>query len=370
MSNRYFKGEKVLLYTKFYDENGNIPDNIDNARVRILHENNGKIYQDMNWTELKNIGGNEFFSKYNIPFNSDNGIYHVFYEAKINGNIAKNSEEFHVIEKSEKYDAIKLYGYINSSYDDSAISDVGIKIRSLDGFYYTESYSYNNGYWETYLYPGEYNIIFEKEKFETLDTIFELGTEDNEVQFNNITLKSFKKKECGEGICCVSDTFTLKNGIPLNGLEVKVYDIENINEVYAKCVTNNDGEWKVFVDPGFYLMKIEGNSMNEYFERSFRLRVDDDCKYDIDDMNKNTIKATEKYMSNGDGPIDYIDKVIDKNNNPIPDVQVNIIVGSRIIAECYTDITGKYIFHLYHGRYTVRMYHPNYTNFKDFVITL
>ena len=48
MSNRYFKGEKVLLYTKFYDENGNIPDNIDNARVRILHENNGKIYQDMN----------------------------------------------------------------------------------------------------------------------------------------------------------------------------------------------------------------------------------------------------------------------------------------------------------------------------------
>ena len=79
-----------------------------------------------------------------------------------------------------------------------------------------------------------------------------MGTEDNEVQFNNITLKSFKKKECGEGICCVSDTFTLKNGIPLNGLEVKVYDIENINEVYAKCVTNNDGEWKVFVDPGFY----------------------------------------------------------------------------------------------------------------------
>ena len=51
-------------------------------------------------------------------------------------------------------------------------------------------------------------------------------------------------------------------------------------------------------------------------------------------------------------------------------VRVNIIVGSRIIAECYTDITGKYIFHLYHGRYTVRMYHPNYTNFKDFVITL
>ena len=79
MSNRYFKGEKVLLYTKFYDENGNIPDNIDNARVRILHENNGKIYQDMNWTELKNIGGNEFFSKYNIPFNYDNGIYPAFY---------------------------------------------------------------------------------------------------------------------------------------------------------------------------------------------------------------------------------------------------------------------------------------------------
>ena len=79
MSNRYFKGEKVLLYTKFYDENGNIPDNISNARVRILHENNGKIYQDMNWTELKNIGGNEFFSKYNIPFKYENNIYDGFY---------------------------------------------------------------------------------------------------------------------------------------------------------------------------------------------------------------------------------------------------------------------------------------------------
>ena len=75
-------------------------------------------------------------------------------------------------------------------------------------------------------------------------------------------------------------------------------------------------------------------------------------------------------MSNGEGPIDYQDILTDKLGNPIADAQVNIIVGNRIIAECYTDLTGRYIFHLYHGRYVVRIYHPNFSTLKDFTITI
>lgn len=374
MPNKYFKGEKVFLYTKFFDNNGLIPENISNPKVRILHEQNNKIYQDMGWTKLENIGGNEYFSKYDIPYNSDNGIYHIMYQAEINGITVKNTEDFHVIEKSEIYtDAIKLYGNVNSSYDESDIPDVSIKIRSLDGFYYTESYTFNNGYWETFLYPGEYEIEFTKEGYEPLNTIFEIGTENNEIQFSNITLQSFKKRECGEGICEVSDEFVLKNGIGLNGLLVECYNIEDIKNVCARAITNNDGKWKVFLDPGIYLMKVSGTSMNEVFERSFRIRIDNNCEFKIEDMNNNTTKPKEKYMSNGDGPVDYEDKIVDALQNPISDVQVNIIAGSRIIAECYTDDNGRYIFHLYHGRYMVEMYHPNYPELserKSFMITI
>lgn len=374
MPNKYFKGEKVFLYTKFYDSDGLVPKNISNPKVRILHEQNNKIYQDMGWTKLENISGNEFFSKYDIPYNSDNGIYHIMYQAEIDGITIKNTEDFHVIEKSEIYtDAIKIYGNVNSSYDESNIPDVSIKIRSLDGFYYTESYTFSNGYWETFLYPGEYEIEFTKEGYESLNTIFEIGTENNEIQFANITLQSFKKRECGEGICEVSNEFVLKNGIGLNGLLVECYNIEDIKNVCARAITNNDGKWKVFLDPGIYLMKVSGTSMNEIFERSFRIRIDNNCEFKIEDMNNNTTKPKEKYMSNGDGPVDYEDKIVDALQNPISDVQVNIIAGSRIIAECYTDSNGRYIFHLYHGRYMVQMYHPNYPELserKSFMITI
>lgn len=371
MSKKYYNGDKVLLYVRFFDNNSNIQSVVEEPRVRILHENKGELYEDLEWTPLKKMGEGEYYNKFTIPFDADNGIYNIIYSGILNGEEVKTIEEFHVVRKSEHYsNAIKVYGYIDESYSNKPLDDVNISISSYDEMYYTESNTSFDGKWETYLYPGEYLINFEKEGYELLSTSFELGTDSKEIQFNNITLKSNKRKLCGEGICEVSDSFCLKNGIPLDGLEVSAYDIEDIDTVCATCKTNNKGEFKIFLDPGFYILKVIGNSMNEDFNKSFRLRIDDDCEYDLEDMENNKIKPPVSYMSNGDGPIDYQDVLLDKMNNPISDAQINIIVGNRIIAECYTDLTGRYIFHLYHGKYTVRVYHPNFTTIPDFTIII
>ena len=371
MSKRYFKGEKVLLYVKFFASNFNIETEISEPKVRILHENKGELYEDLEWSPLKKMGNGEYYAKYTIPYDADNGMYNIIYSGIINGEPSQTIEEFHVVEKSEFYpNAIRIYGYIDDSYSGKPVDSVNISISSNDGMYYTESSTSFDGQWETFLYPGNYYITFKKDKFEILETSFELGTDSKEVQFNNITLQSKKRRLCGEGICEVSDNFVLKNGIPLDGLIVEAYDIDNIEKLCATCKTNNKGEWKIFLDPGFYILKVKGNSMDADFDKSFRLRIDDDCEYDLEDMESNKIKPQVSYMSNGEGPIDYQDILTDKLGNPIADAQVNIIVGNRIIAECYTDLTGRYIFHLYHGRYTVRIYHPNFSTLKDFIITI
>ena len=85
MSKCYFKGDKVLLYVKFFDSNFNIEAEISEPKVRILHENKGELYEDLEWSPLKKMGNGEYYSKYTIPYDADNGIYNIIYSGIING---------------------------------------------------------------------------------------------------------------------------------------------------------------------------------------------------------------------------------------------------------------------------------------------
>ena len=71
---------------------------------------------------------------------------------------------------------------------------------------------------------------------------------------------------------------------------VEAYDIDDIEKLCATCKTNNKGEWKIFLDPGFYILKVKGKSMDVEFDKSFRLRIDDDCEYDLEDMESNKME--------------------------------------------------------------------------------
>lgn len=367
MSKLYYKGETILLYGKFISNGLQIKE----AKVRILHEHMDSIYEDLPWTNLDKLTDCEYVSKYTIPYDADNGIYNIFYSGIIGDKSVEYIEQFHVADKSQQFlNAIKVYGYLNSSYDQKLLGDVMIQITSEDGIYYTQTSSLFDGYWETFLYPNKYNIIFKLDNFEDYETNFELGFDSREVNFGNVVLESKEKQICGYGMYEISDSYILKNGIPLDGLLVEAFEITNLKKCIAKDITNNNGEWRIFLDPGFYLLRVTGNSMNMNFDKAFRLKVEHDSKFKLDDMEHNVLIEKQEYLSNGEGSIDYEDYILDKYKRPISDVQVNIFKNNKLLAECYTDDNGRYIFHLDPGKYTVELYHPKYTELPKFSINL
>lgn len=371
MSKIYNKGDKVFLYIRFVDEDNNIVANVNDVKVRILHEKNQNIYEDLEWTEMNKLSDTEYFFNYDIPYDCDCGMYDVIYSGKIDNKDAIMIETFHVINKSEQYNnAIKIYGYVNDSINNLPLSSVSIEISDYDQIYFTQSFTKENGYWEAYIYPGEYIVRFNKNGFFENAINIQIGNENNEVHFNNIIMESQRIKTCGNGAYEVTDSYILKNGIPLDGLNVKAYDIINPTHIIASDITDNKGRWKIYLDPGFYFLKVTGMSMGNDFDKTFRLNVSDDGKYMLDDMNDNKARIREEIVSQGHGEISYSDIITDKYGNPIIDVQVNIYKNNVIIAQCYTDILGKYEVFLDHGEYEVDIYHPSFNEMPRFKINI
>lgn len=373
MSNVYFRGDIVFLYIKFYDKNNNIIKNIQNPKVRILHENNEQIYEDLPWTDLNKLSEFEYFYNYKIPSNGKFGLYDVIYKGDYNGESAIKVDTFHVINRTEDYkNAIKIYGYIDDEASKTPLTSVNVKINSLNEAYSTESYTHIDGNWESYLYPGEYICTFSKEGFETETINIQLNDENNEIKFNNISMKSIIKKTSGNGAYKINDNYILKNGIPLDGLKVEVFNILKINEVIASTLTNNKGEWELFLDPGYYMLKVTGDSMNMIFNKTFTLKVKDDGEFTINDLENNRAELSENSsLDNGNGSKKYSDIITDKSNNPIVDVQVTVSdINNNIIAESYTDIKGKFEFNLDPGEYYLNIYHPNFKETQSIKITI
>lgn len=371
MSKLFNKGDIVFLYVKFIDNNGNFIEDVENARVRILHEKNEQIYEDLQWTQMEQLSNTEYYYNYMIPYDADCGLYDVVYCGDINDKMASMVESFHIINKSETYtDSIKLYGYITDSINNLPLSSVSVEIISNDNIYITQSYTKENGYWESFIYPGEYCCTFKKDGFSTIQTNIQVGDENNEIQFNNISLESVESKLCGNGAYKITDSYVLKNGIPLDGLVVEAFSILNPKEVIAKSITNNKGVWTVFLDPGFYFVKVIGKSMNQDFDKTFRLKVDDDGKYNIDDMNDNKATIMDNYISQGSGEHSYTDVITDKYGNPIADVQVSAYKSKKLIAQTYTNSKGIYELFLDSGNYMIDVYHPSFKEVCEFKITI
>lgn len=371
MSKLYYKGETIFLYVKFFNKDNTPAINVINPKVRILHVQSGNIYEDLPWSKLTNLSDNEYYFNYEIPYDNNCGQYDVIYYGEINNEVATVIESFHVINKSETYvDSIKLYGYVDDNLNKTPLSNVGVEINSTDNVYLTQSYTKENGYWEAYIYPGEYICTFIKEGFKETITNIQLGNENTEVKFNNISLESNQLKTCGNGVCKVTDSYILKNGIPLNGLKIEAFNIMNPSILCATDITDNRGKWTIYLDPAFYFLKVTGNSMNQDFDKTFRLRINDDCKYVIEDMDDNKAVVRENNLNSGSGPIIHKDIISDNNGNPIVDVQVTAYKSGNPIAQCYTDSAGKYELFLEHGNYVIDIYHPSFKDIPEITITV
>lgn len=371
MSKLYFKGDIIFLYVRFFDKIGNAATTVIDPKVRILHSKNGDIYEDLPWSELTQLVNNEYYFNFHIPFDLDCGMFDVIYCGEVNGYTASVMETFHVIGKSENYmNAIKLYGYVDNILNQTPLSNVDVQIISNNNVYSTQSYTKENGYWESFLYPGEYVCSFKKNGFKDIDTNIQLGNEENEMQFNNISMESISAKISGNGICKISDSYVLKNGIPLNGLNVNTFNITNPTVICASDITNNEGVWTIYLDPGYYFVKVIGNSMNMDFDKTFRLKINDDLTNDIEDMDSNKANAQEDILSAGNGSQVYKDKITDGFGNPIIDVQINVLQNNIMIAQTYSDAAGNYELFLNPGKYNIDIYHPSFKDIPQFIITI
>lgn len=365
MSNLYYRGDSIFLYVQFKDEAGKSI-KVDNPMVRILHEKNGEIVDDLEWFDLVQLSENEYFANYTLEHNADYSTYEVIYTAEYGDKVARVIDEFHVIPRSDSYDdVIKLYGYINHQRLSNPLSNSTVTISfSDDSEIVSRTFTKEDGYWESYLYPGEYKFKFSKFGFITQEIVAQIGLEQNEIQFNNIALEAENATNNGNGVHLVTDKFIAREGTPLNGLNIKVFNVFDPTVLIAEDNTDDDGEYKVFLDPGTYLMKISGLSLGENFDQVFRVKVEESGKSVFENLTSNVAVPTDiQEIGRGSGAKTISDSVLDVQGNPIIDVQINVFLKSKpqdILAQDYTNPSGKWEVFLDPGTYIFEFYHPDF----------
>jgi hypothetical protein len=367
MSNLYFKGDNIFLYVQFTADEGQVC-SVDKPQVRVLHDKIGKLYEDLKWSNMQQMSDNEYFYNFKIPFTSDLGQYQVLYKGNVNGNLAHVMETFHVINKSTIYDnTIKIYGYVSDIRTEVALTETMIKINNKDTEEYCQSLTNNDGYWEAYLYPNQYEFEFAKDQYVSMKVNVQISDQQNEIQFNNIGLESISSLSKGNGMYPITDKYVTKQGMPLINLDVKIHSVIDPIAIYAQDITNDDGSWECYLDPGMYLLKVTGTTFSKQFIQTFRIKVSNDGTFSFENISKNTATASQQsYIDDGTGSIEHSDYILDKNQNPIVDVQINAfklgtpLEDKFIIAQAYTDSTGKWVLNLDPGTYVMEYYHPKF----------
>lgn len=366
MSNLYHRGENIFLYVQFKSEDGT-PLSVDNPMVRIFHEKNGTIFIDLDWFSLEPISTSEYYANYAIEHIADYGTYEVVYVGEYDSKVARVVESFRVIPSSTVFEnVVKVYGYVNQSQLGTVIPSVFVKVfNETQEEIIFEATTKENGYWEVYVYPGEYQFVFEKVGFLKFEQRVQIGLEHNEVQFNNITLELKNSINSGTGMYKVHDRYITREGLELSGLDIRASSCLSPNLVLAENKTDKDGNWELFLDPGNYFVKISGYFYDSLFEQKFRLKVEDDGSFFFQNLSSNVAvpAVEEEYISQGDGSVSISDVVIDKNGHPIVDVQVSVFIKgdlNNIVAQDYTTPSGKWQVYLNPGNYVFEYYHPQY----------
>jgi len=370
MSNFYFRGDNIFLYVKFKNDNNELID-VENPIVKIRHDRNGDIIEDLIDFQLVRLNKGEYFANYLIDYDADYSNYEVTYIGYFEGKEAKVVEEFRVIPKSNIYEnTIKIYGFVNQLRTGYPLIGVDVEIISLDNNDVVFStYTKIDGTWEANIYPGEYIIKFNKFGFISQEITFQIGLEHNSIQFENVSLELENSVSNGNGIYLIEDKYVTREGMPIEGLLVKAFSILNLNEMVGQCETNDEGKWSLFLDPGIYLLKVTGNIFDDEFDQTFRLKISDEGHFSFENLNDNVATLSQDdYIDNGNGSVHITDVVIDNNGNPIIDVQVNAFIKgnlNKIIAQDYTDPSGRWNLFLDPGTYTIEYYHPEFDSYME-----
>ena len=216
------------------------------------------------------------------------------------------------------------------------------------------------------MYPNQYKFVFSRNGYNDEIIYTEITDDNNHLLFETISLNNGSVIQ-GNGLFRITDSFTTKTGQPLYKLHITVFDIINPTLKIAETYTDDNGIWELYLDEGFYILKINGTLENAEFNRIFRLKIQPDGTFMMDNITGNILTDSNMpLINNGIGRLKIMDIIQDRWNNPINEVQVNVfyqndtICEENIRAQDYTDSNGKYILFLDPGTYIFEYYHPNF----------
>lgn len=413
-SNTYLSGYNYSWTSNYYvhsledlsaDEYVIVEQITHSMQCRILHDNDGVIYEDLSWQDMQKMGNNEFYYNFCIPFDFIPGQYQIIYKSiynvkyydavskryftdeqlqEINFNksnkntVAYTTEIFYVVNQSSIYeDTVKIFGYVN--YKNTAIpaEDVRISIYETNTETNIESKVYQSltnreGYWEAYLYPNQYRFVFSRIGYIDEVVYTEITDDNNHLLFETISLNNGNVTQ-GQGLYQIIDSFTTKTGQPIPNLNISVYDVINPSVQICSTTTDDKGNWEIYLDEGFYLLKVNGTLENADFNRIFRLKVLPDGTFAMDNLTNNVLTDYNMpLIDNGTGKYKIVDVIQDRWGNPINEVQVNVfnkndtLCDENIKAQDYTNSDGQYTLFLNPGIYIFEYYHPNFNVITEF----
>lgn len=366
---------------------------------RILHDEDGIIYEDLPWTAMQRMGNNEFYYNFCLPYEMVPGQYQIIYksvysekyfdpvtkmyftdeqlaELKLNkynkNRVAHSMEMFYVNNYSSIYeDVVKISGYVNYKYTTVPAEDVRVSVFETNTetnieYKVYQSLTNREGYWEAYLYPNQYKFVFSRNGYQDITIFTEITDDNNHLLFETISLDNSSVNR-GTGMFRITDSFLTKTGQPLYNLNISISSTLNPDEEIVSITTNEQGIWEAYLNDGYYLMKVTGIVEGADFSRAFRLKVLPDGKFFMDNLSANLLTdANMPILNNGLGKFKIKDVIQDRWNNPINEVQVNVFYSTDVIdeknirAQDYTDANGEYVFFLDPGTYIFEFYHPNF----------
>ena len=363
--NIYNIGEQIFLFAKF--DNSFNSSFITEPVVKIIFLKNDELIEILN-EKMETNNYIEYYYNFKLPLNLDFGQYQIIYSGYANGKENNIYESFYVMNNSNDMNPIRIFGYIFDSKNHKNINDVEIQIiNNFDNITY---YTISNliGQWECYLQSGEYKFIFKKKGYKSQEVVTKINDSLQNIEFNNIVMEKTNDNLLGNGIFEISDQYIMKNGQPLENLDINIYDVNDLNNMLVKTKTNDDGRWYAYLNSGLYLLKIFGNVFNKNYNKMFRLKIKNNGEFSFEDISNNTSSEQTIFYSNGDGIYKYIDYIYDKNNKPISDVQVNILKNKNdILYQYYTDLEGKFEFNLDKGKYNFEFYHPSFKTINKII---
>jgi protocatechuate 3,4-dioxygenase beta subunit len=122
-------------------------------------------------------------------------------------------------------------------------------------------------------------------------------------------------------------------------------------------MTDEDGEYVVFIEPGTYTIRIDGGKYAEYFtnqviteglKNEFYVTIDGLIQHKCEDIIE-LCNFEEKIVTGF---------MIDQNEKPLANAEIIITKDKEIITYCKTDNDGKYQFAIKEGIYNIRLRGP------------